>query len=293
MRILFIGCVQSSAYFLEQMLAHHDKPIGVITKQSSNFNSDFVDLAPICQRWEIPCFYASNINDEDSLAFIAQCRPDLIYCFGWSQLLKSPILKIPPKGVVGFHPAMLPNNRGRHPLIWALALGLSETASSFFLMDENADTGAVISQEKIPILYEDNAESLYKKVLQAAAEQILTFTRAFETDTIQVHPQTAAGNAWRKRTIVDGQIDWRMSSRAIYNLVRALSEPYPGAHFMKSGNMVKVWRTEEVEMEGVENLEPGKVLRVVSPTEFFVKTYASVIHVLECDSVELAEGEYL
>ena len=59
-------------------------------------------------------------------------RPDIIFCFGWSRLIKEELLKIPKKGVVGYHPAMLPKNRGRHPLIWALALGIKTTGSTFF-----------------------------------------------------------------------------------------------------------------------------------------------------------------
>lgn len=288
-----IGCVKSSAYFLSKLISHGYKPVGVVTMNASNFNADFVDLALICREFDIPCIHVSNVNEAESITFINQCRPDLIYCFGWSQLLKQSILKIPKIGVVGFHPAKLPYNRGRHPLIWALALGLEETASTFFMMDEHADTGAIISQKNIPILYEDNAATLYDKVLQVAEEQILSFTRGFEDDTVQLSPQMTGGNSWRKRSILDGQIDWRMSSRAIYNLVRALSSPYPGAHFIKEDKMVKVWRVDENAMTGVENIECGKILSVKSSTEFYVKVYGGVIHIAECEPVILKEGEYL
>ena len=68
-------------------------------------------------------------------------------------------------GVIGYHPAALPKNRGRHPLIWALVLGLKKTASSFFIMDERADSGDVISQEEIIINDDDDASSLYAKMI--------------------------------------------------------------------------------------------------------------------------------
>lgn len=293
MRIVFVGCVQSSAYFLRKLISAGWTPVGVVTKSESSFNSDFVDLVPICETAGIPYIHVANINDEESAAFIYRCEPDLIYCFGWSQLVKRPILSIPGMGCVGFHPAALPNNRGRHPLIWALALGLSETASSFFMMDEHADTGAIISQEVVPILYEDDAATLYDKILQTAGEQMLLFTKAFEDGTIAPCPQKAEGNVWRKRGVLDGQIDWRMSGQAIYNLVRALTRPYPGAHFLKDGQMVKVWKVDVVGAVGLENIECGKVLSVKSPAEFWVKAYGSVIHILECEPVLLEEGEYL
>lgn len=98
-------------------------------------------------------------------------HPDIGFCFSWSQLIKKEIINLFPKGIVGFHPALLPQNRGRHPLIWALALDLSETASTFFLINEGADEGDIISQRLISISYEDDAKTLYDKVLDAAIEQ--------------------------------------------------------------------------------------------------------------------------
>ena len=90
-----------------------------------------------------------------------------------SRLLKEEILSIAPFGVVGFHATALPANRGRHPIIWALVLGLSETASTFFFMDEGADSGDILSQYKLSISENDNAESLYKKVIKVASVQQL------------------------------------------------------------------------------------------------------------------------
>lgn len=63
--------------------------------------------------------------------FISSLNPDIIYCFGWSKLLSPEIFCLAPKGVIGFHPTKLPHNRGRHPIIWSLVLGLEETASTF------------------------------------------------------------------------------------------------------------------------------------------------------------------
>ncbi len=165
MKILFIGCVESSKIFLETLLEKKADIIGVITKNQSKSNADFVDLAEICNRNNIAYLYVNNINDTNSVEFIQKLKPDIGFCLGWSQLLKKEILDIFPRGVVGFHPAALPYSRGRHPIIWALALGLTETASSFFMLDIGADTGKVISQIKIPICYEDTARTLYDKIM--------------------------------------------------------------------------------------------------------------------------------
>ena len=80
-----------------------------------------------------------------------------------------------------------------------------------------------------------------------------TFTRS---------PQDhSKANYWRKRTRLDGQIDWRMSAQTIHNLVRGLTKPYVGAHFNCDGKDIKVWKSETVN-ETTQNIEPGKILSV-------------------------------
>ena len=80
---------------------------------------------------------------------------------------------------MGYHPASLPENRGRHPIIWALALGLKKSASTFFFMEEGADDGDILSQKEFEILYEDDAKSLYEKVTDMALNQIEDFLPKF------------------------------------------------------------------------------------------------------------------
>ena len=95
----------------------------------------------MCRKNNIPVRYTPSINSEEVIGWISDLAPDVIFCFGWSQLFKKKLLNIASLGVIGFHPALLPANRGRHPLIWSLILGLKETGSSFFFMDEGADSG--------------------------------------------------------------------------------------------------------------------------------------------------------
>ena len=293
MRILFIG-VKSSEIFLNKLIEINANIVGVVTKSESKFNADFVDLGEICRKQKIDYLYVHNINDCISKEYIKEKNADLILCLGWSQILDEDILGLPKLGCVGFHPAQLPFNRGRHPLIWALALGLERTASTLFLMDATADTGKIISQKYVEIDYTDDASSLYDKVMKIAANQLVDVMRGFENSTLNIVSQSVEeGNAWRKRGKEDGKIDWRMSSRSIYNLVRALTKPYVGAHFTYQDKEYKVWKAREIFEEGYENIEPGKIIKVISDYDFVIKTGDYLIEVLECDNIQLKSGEYL
>lgn len=294
MRIVLIGCVKSSEVFLKKLIKMKIDIVGVITKSKSKFNADFVDLGIICRNEKIDYLYVNHINDSSSKEYIQSKEADLILCLGWSQLLDHEVLAMPKKGCIGFHPAELPNNKGRHPLIWALVLGLEKTASTFFWMEQKADTGKIISQESISITYSDDAATLYSKVMKVAViqlEQILC--RLEKGETLSIICKVEEGNVWRKRGKEDGLIDWRMSSRSIYNLVRALNKPYVGAHFIHKGEEYKVWKVRELVDINYSNIEAGKVISVSTPNHFIVKVGDNLIEILDCEMININAGEYL
>lgn len=293
MKILFIGTVAFSLKTLEKLISLNAEIVGVCTKENSNFNADFADLTPICKQNNIPFKFVEDINAQENIMWIKSLKPDIIFCFGWSSLIKKPLLSLPPMGIVGFHPASLPQNRGRHPIIWALALGLKRTSSTFFFMDEGADSGNILSKKDIIITYEDNANTLYSKIIQSALIQIESFIPLLVDNKYKRIPQDhTKANVWRKRGKKDGLIDFRMNSNTIYNLVRALTKPYVGAHIEYNGEDIIIWKVEESFFEE-KNIESGKVLKVQENT-ILVKTYDGAIKILEHQFSRLPKvGEYL
>lgn len=293
MRILFIGTVQFSKKALQKLIELNAKVVGVCTKEKSDFNSDFADLRPLCKKKKIPIKFVNDINSKENFNWIKSLNPDIIFCFGWSSLLKKKILTLPPKGVLGFHPSKLPQNRGRHPLIWALALGLKKSASTFFFMDKGADSGEVLSQKDFKILDSDDAKSLYNKFVRIALLQIEDFLPLLQKKKYRTIKQNhKLSNIWRKRNNIDGQIDFRMTSRAIYNLVRALTRPYIGAHIKYNGKEIIVWKVEIINNKQ-NNIESGKVLDI-KRDKIFVKTYDGTVKITHHEFKKLPKiGEYL
>lgn len=293
MRILFVGCVLLSREILEELLVTNAEIVGVCTRLSSQFNSDHADLGEICSENSIECKYIEDINDPAVVEWIRKMSPDVIFCFGWSSLLKSEVLEIPQLGVIGFHPADLPANRGRHPIIWSLVLGLKSTASTFFFMNEDADSGDILSKVLIPIRDEDDASALYKQIVRCARSQVREFVPKLASDDYSRSPQDhSMANYWRKRNAHDGVIDWRMSAASIHNLVRGLTRPYVGAFFVYKGKEIKVWKSR-VEENVPPNIEPGKII-AVNQRVIVVKCGEQAIRLLEIDPhVQLTQGAYL
>lgn len=280
MRVFFVGCVNFSKVALKKLIDLNIEIVGVATKSKSNFNSDHFDLSSLCIKNDILFKYVKDINAPHIVDWIENLSPDIIFVFGWSSLIKESLIKIPSKGIIGFHPAKLPLNRGRHPIIWALVLGLEKTASTFFFMDDRADAGDILSQVEIDIDYEDDANTLYNKINDVAVSQIENFIPMLESNSFQVISQKGKEtNYWRKRNKLDGQIDFRMSSRAIYNLVRALTRPYIGSHITYKDEDIKIWKVRERTFEA-KNIEPGKILRVENNI-ILVKTYDGAIELID------------
>lgn len=291
-KIIVVGSVRFSATMLEALVDEGANICGVVTKQSSTYNADFQDLSPICRAFGIDYLHTQNVNSSRTINWISERNPDVGFCVGWSQLFGTELLDIPRHGFIGYHPAALPLNRGRHPIIWALVLGLPQTGSTFFWMDANADSGDIASQRLIAIHESDDATSLYSRIESIGKEQIRELLHQLTAGSIVRIPQTEKGNVWRKRSAKDGHIDWRMASTTIVNLVRALSYPYPGATFSHGQNLLTIWKAQSLLRNVPENLEPGRVLKGgASPV---IKCGVGAVRLIDFEPrIEFAEGETL
>lgn len=295
MKIFFVGSVLFSRILLEELLKIDNIDIvGIATKSKSTFNSDHSDLSDLAKNNNIPYEYVGDINNSETIKWINSLIPDVIFCFGWSSLIKKELLESCQLGVIGYHPSLLPKNRGRHPIIWALCLGLSQTGSTFFRMDEGADTGMILDQVSVDIDLLDDAKTLYTKLSSTACKQLLRFVPKLAEGKAKFTQQDFTNsNYWRKRSKNDGLIDFRMSSKTIYNLVRALTRPYVGSHFIYKNSDIKVWKAM-IGPQIDKNIEPGKIIEIRPNNEILVSTANNTIWILEHELKEkLHVGEYL
>jgi len=275
-RIVFIGTVEFSKKILEKLMSLKSDIAAVLTRKTSDFNSDFCDLSPLCKVHGIPFRYIDDINSEDTVEYIRKLKPEIIFCFGFSQMLSEDILNIPPMGVLGYHPAKLPKNRGRHPIIWALTLGYTKTSSTFLFLDKGVDNGDILNEKDVDISYEDDARSLYDKITATALGQIEDFLPKLEKNKFEKHPQDQSKACYlRERGKQDGRINFNQNSRQIYNLVRALARPYIGAHIDYNGNEIKVWQAQETMFPCKETM-PGTIIDIKAK-KVFVKCADNII----------------
>ncbi len=295
MKIIFIGSILLSKEILMHLLTRKIYIEGVIglKKNSDISKTDYYDLSIIANKNNIKTISIIDINSNKAINFIKKINPDLIFCIGWSQIIKTPIIKIPKIGIIGYHPADLPRNRGKHPIIWAIALGLREIYSTLFFIDKGVDSGKIFLKDRILIKKNHTATEVYYNLVKTLKKQIIKSIKLIENNNIKLVKQDNRKiNYWRKRTFYDGQINWSSSSIIIHNLVRALNYPYPLAHFVYKGKIVKVHKTMLGKNKQI-NLEYGKVISVKK--DFFeIKCgEGSLILIKTRPNLKLKKGEYL
>lgn len=267
MRYAFLGAVESSETLLRAILTAGADVAAVGTlppELGRERHSDYADIGALAGEHGIPVHWVANRANLERM--LEEASPDCLLVFGWSRLVPMDLVDRLPLGGIGFHPAPLPLGRGRHPVIWTIALGMQESAVTFFRLSDGADSGDILAQTPIGIDANETARSLMNKILETAAATVPGLLAGLDRSGLSMaRPQAPSGaTEWRKRNRSDGRIDFRMGVAAIDRLVRALSEPYPGAEAEHADlGTVTVWRVAIDDDKGRPvTVEPGRVVAI-------------------------------
>lgn len=186
-------------------------------------------------------------EDPNTPEWIAQGRaakPDFVFSFYYRYLLKAAWLDIAPRGALNMHGSLLPAYRGRAPVHWAILKGETATGASLHYMVEKPDAGALIDQQAVSILENDNALEVSRKVA-GAAEVVMarSLPALIDGSSVATPLDLTQGSYFGRRTPEDGRIDWRRGAREIHDLVRAVAPPFPGAFSEVNGCRLGFWET--------------------------------------------------
>ncbi|MDX6915703.1 bifunctional UDP-4-amino-4-deoxy-L-arabinose formyltransferase/UDP-glucuronic acid oxidase ArnA [Pectobacterium carotovorum] len=256
-----IGCVGLEAlklagYEIQAVFTHSDAP---------GENHFYASVAKAAAEMDVPVFAPEDVNHPLWVNRIRELAPDVIFSFYYRTLLSDDILQLPSFGAFNLHGSLLPRYRGRAPVNWVLVNGETQTGVTLHKMVSRADAGDIVAQSVVAIDAEDTALTLHGKCRTAAAALLAQQLPQIRSREIMLTPQDESqASYFGRRTAADGLIDWQKSAREINNLIRAVTEPYPGAFTFLGERKVIVWRarvvkSNDVRANGVKH-EPGSII---------------------------------
>ena len=280
-RVVVFGYHDIGVTCLKELLRQGANVVAVVThKDDPGETIWFGSMATVAAEHKISVHTPEDPNVPSFVEEVRHMRPGLIFSFYYRHLLSPDILAIPSIGAINLHGSLLPKYRGRAPLNWVLVNGEATTGVTLHHMDARADHGDIISQRAVPIAVEDTALTLSQK-LTAAARTLLAET--YPLIVMGRAPRTpqddSAATKFGRRRPADGLIDWSRSSWQVYNLIRAVTRPFPGAFTYLNRKRIFVWAAGPP-AERVAGAPPGSVLGVGDGGTMEVATGNGVLEVL-------------
>jgi methionyl-tRNA formyltransferase len=264
LRIVVFGYHTVGYRCLQELLDRGEEVSTVIThRDDPSEHIWFESVAALAHQAGLPVLSPKTPNTPAFIRHIGTLRPDLILSFYYRRLLSQELLAIPPMGGINLHGSLLPRYRGRSPINWVLINGETQTGVTMHYMTEQADAGDIIAQRPVQIHFEDTARTLFEKVAKAAVELFRETFPLIKAGAAPRLPQdTMQATYFGGRTPDDGRIDWGRPALGLYNLVRAVTTPYPGAFTFLRGRKVYVWSSRLLQYSAGEPWLPGTVVGV-------------------------------
>ena len=237
---------------LSVLLAHGvDVKLVVTHKDNPDENIWFESVEKLARTHDLEVDTPADPNVGLFVEKLQAIAPDFIFSFYYRFMLSPAVLATAIRGAYNMHGSLLPKYRGRVPVNWAVLRGEKTTGATLHEMVEKPDAGRIVDQMEVPILPDDRALDVFRKVTFAAE---IVLDRALP-DLLAGRAQPTAqdlsrGGYFRGRKTDDGRIDWSKGAREVHDLVRAVAPPYPGAFTMLGEARLRLLRTRVLDARG-------------------------------------------
>ncbi|WP_033790290.1 bifunctional UDP-4-amino-4-deoxy-L-arabinose formyltransferase/UDP-glucuronic acid oxidase ArnA [Pantoea septica] len=229
-----ISALLNAGYEISAIFTHAD---------TSPESHAFPSVARLAAEQGIPVYAPEDASHPLWVDRIKAMQPDFIFSFYYRALLSDSILRTARVGAFNLHGSLLPKYRGRAPLNWVLVNGETETGVTLHHMVKRADAGDIVAQQRVAIDAQDNALTLHRKLVACASELLEGALPAMKRGEIAARPQNhSEATLVSRRTPDDGRINWGWPAQRVNNLVRAVTDPWPGAFAFAGTLKFVVWK---------------------------------------------------
>ncbi|MEQ8523516.1 methionyl-tRNA formyltransferase [Gracilimonas sp.] len=244
-------------------------------------------------KYGIDYLHPVKVNSEEFIEKAKSYNCDLFVSMSFNQIFRERIINLPKYSTINCHAGKLPFYRGRNVLNWALINDEKEFGITVHFVDEGIDTGDILLQQTYPITDEDTYDTLLSVAYDECAKLLYKAIKQIQDGSFKVVKQNTihpVGFYCGRRSVGDEIVNWKSTSREIFNFVRALSSPGPLATTFIDNVQVKINRVKLIEGAPQYINIPGQILSKTKDG-FLVKTKDSFVEILEVDTeVKLRVG---
>ena len=277
-KIVFCGCSSAGLEVLDFLISKNFEISHIISlnsQQATQYKvSGYASFDEIARKNNIPIYFPKtySLKDNDDISFFEKNNFDLLLLGGWQRLIPEIILSKLKIGGIGFHGSseFLPKGRGRSPVNWSLIEGKTQFILHAFIMTPGIDDGDVITHEIFDINQWDTCQTIYYKISIIQKRILEEFIPKLLSNNFKHIPQTGEPSYYEKRTPDDGLIDWSKSVHEIYNFVRALTRPYPGAFTFLNGQRLNIWKSQPFDSKIKYESKNSQIVEKFSTGDFIV-----------------------
>ena len=268
LRIVFMGTPEFAVASLQRLVSDGYNVVAVVTTpdkpagRGQKLHESDVKVA--ARELGLPILQPERLKAEEFVEAMRELKPDLGIVIAF-RMLPEVIWAMPRLGTFNLHASLLPQYRGAAPINWAIINGEQKTGITTFLLNHEIDKGAIINQQEMEILPEDNIGTMYDKLMNAGCDLVVDTVEKIAsgdyTPIEQMHIDESTLKPAPKIFKEDCRIDWSWEGRRIVNFVRGLS-PYPAAWgtMYKQGADIGSAKIFEVKFTSkVHNDTPGTI----------------------------------
>lgn len=136
-----------------------------------------------------PGKYRTRLSDESETRYIEvlrEHRVQIVLLAGFMRVMHQRFLEAFPDSVLNVHPSLLPAFPGLHGARQALEYGAAVAGCTIHLVNETVDGGPILAQEAIPVLPEDDADSLTRRIQEVEHRLYPEAVRRFLTEPFRI-----------------------------------------------------------------------------------------------------------
>jgi len=281
LRFVFIGGNSIFSMIPLKALVNRHELVGIVESAPRSFNPRTANIKEktlkilklllkshqlryFALRKKVKYFFHDRYNNDTLTEFLRNIKPDIICVASMSQLLPFDVLNLPKHGVINLHPSLLPNYRGPNPWFWQIYMMEHYGGMTVHYLDESADTGNIIKQDKFLIRSGISSQELISSTISIGARLMVEAMDDISKGIVQATPQRHLDSVVRARNVKEDEqlIDWKnWNIERTWHVIRGtnqwlccLPRPrfYPGFYW-QIGNYEKIECTTK--FPGTVNLD--------------------------------------